>query len=65
MIKPEDFDFHFDADSPYNWAETLALPFVVPEANINAVVYLVTRPKLGVCMCDITLMDRISDLWEE
>ena len=65
MIRPEDFDFHFTDDSPYNWAETLALPFVVPEANINAVVYLVTRPKLGVCMADITLMDRITDLWEE
>jgi hypothetical protein len=65
VIRPEDFDFHFTAESPYNWAETLALPFVVPEANINAVVYLVTRPKLGVAMCDITLMDRITDLWEE
>lgn len=65
MIRPEDFDFHFTDDSPYNWAETLALPFVVPEANINAVVYLVTRPKLGVAMCDITLIDRITDLWEE
>jgi hypothetical protein len=65
MISPEDFDFHFKEDSPYNWAETLALPFAVPEANINAIVYLVTRPKLGVCMGDITLIDRISDLWEE
>lgn len=65
MIRPEDFDFHFTEDSPYNWAETLALPFVVPDANINVIVYLVTRPKLGVAMCDITMMDRISDLWEE
>lgn len=65
MIRPEDFDFHFTQDSPYNWAETLALPFVVQDANINAVIYLVTRPKLGVVMCDITLMDKISDLWEE
>lgn len=65
MIRPEDFDFHFTEDSPYNWAETLALPFVVQAANINVIVYLVTRPKLGVAMCDITMMDRISDLWEE
>lgn len=65
MIKPEDFDFHFTEDSHWQWAETLALPFVVPEANINAIMYLLTRPKLGVCMCDITMIDRISDLWED
>lgn len=65
MIKPQDCDFHFKADSHWQWVETLALPFSVPEANINAIVYVVTRPMLGVCMCDITLMDRISDLWEE
>lgn len=65
MIKPEDFDFHFDAESHWQWVETIALPFCVPEANINAIVYVVTRPMLGVCMSDITLIDRISDLWEE
>lgn len=65
MIKPSDFDFHHDASSPWQWAETLALPFCVPEANINVVVYLVTRPRLGVAMCDITMMDRIAPLWED
>ena len=65
MIKPQDFDFHFTSDSHWQWVETIAFPFNVPEANINAVVYVVTRPMLGVCMSDITLMDRISDLWEE
>ena len=29
--------------------------FVVEAANINAIVYVVTRPKLGVCMADITI----------
>jgi hypothetical protein len=65
MIKPEDCEFHFKPDSHWQWVETLALPFSVPEANINAIVYILTRPMLGVCMADITLLDRISDLWEE
>lgn len=65
MIRPEDFDFHFDESSDWNWAETLALPFTLVEENINVIVYLVTRPKLGVCMCDISMFDRIAPLWEE
>ena len=65
MIRPDDFDFHFTADSAANWAETIALLFSVPEANINVNVYVVTRPKMGVCMADITMIDRIADLWED
>ena len=65
MIKPEDFDFHYKSDSHWQWAETIAMPFHVPGANLNGIVYLVTRPMLGVTMCDVTLHDRISDLWEE
>jgi len=65
MIRPEDADFHFKPDSHWQWVETIALPFCVPEANINVIVYVVTRPMLGVCMADITIIDRISDLWEE
>lgn len=65
MIRAEDFDFHFKADSPWQWAETLALPFCIPAANINVIVYLVTRPKLGVVMCDVTMLDRIAPLWED
>ncbi|MGD0118019.1 MAG: hypothetical protein ABSD30_08145 [Candidatus Binatus sp.] len=65
MIKPQDFDFHFKPDSHWQWVETIAFPFNVPEANINANAYVVTRPMLGVCMSDITIIDRISDLWEE
>ena len=59
MIRPEDFDFHFTADSHWQWAETIALLFSVPEANINVNVYVVTRPKMGVCMADITMIDRL------
>lgn len=65
MIKPEDADFHHTPDSHWQWVETIALPFYVAEANINAVVYVVARPMLGVCMADVTIMDRITDLWEE
>lgn len=65
MIKPEDVDFHFKPDSPWNWVETIALPFSVPEANLNAIIYVVARPMLGVCAVDITMMDRITDLWEQ
>lgn len=64
MIRPEDFDFHYGEASHWQWAETLALPFHVVEANIDVVVYLVTRPKLGVAMCDVTMIDRISPMWE-
>lgn len=65
MIRPEDFDFHYTDESSWQWAETLALPFCVPDANINVIVYLVMRPKIGVCMSDVTMMDRIAPLWEE
>ena len=65
MIKPADASFHFRPDSHWQWVETIALPFAVPEANINATVYVVARPMLGVCAVDITIMDRIADLWEE
>jgi hypothetical protein len=65
MIKPQDFDFHFKPDSHWQWVETIALPFNIPQSNINGVIYVLTRPMLWVCMCDITLIDRISDLWEE
>lgn len=65
MIKPEDAEFHFTADSHWQWMETIALPFSIPEENINAIVYVMTRPMLGVCAADITIIDRITDLWEE
>jgi hypothetical protein len=65
MIHPEDCDFHFKSDSHWQWVETIALPFHVPEANINAALYVVARPMLGVCMADVSLNDRITDLWEE
>lgn len=65
MIKPQDAEFHFKADSHWQWVETIALPFHVPGTTLNGIVYVLTRPTLGVCMCDVSLHDRITDLWEE
>jgi hypothetical protein len=65
MLGPEYAEFQFGPDSHWQWVETLALPFAVPEHNINVVCYVVTRPKMGVCAVDITIMDRIASLWEE
>ena len=65
MIKPEDFEFHFTPDSHRQWVETIALPLGIPEAKINGGAYIVTRPVMGVCACDISIYDRITDLWEE
>jgi hypothetical protein len=65
MIKPEDAEYHFKPDSHWQWVETIALPFHVPEASLNGIIYVVTRPMLGVCACDISLHDRLTDLWEE
>ena len=65
MITPNEADFHFTPDSHWQWAETIALPFHVPEAGLNGIVYVLARPRMGVCMCDISLHDRLTDLWEE
>lgn len=65
MIKPEDFDFHYDENSHWQWVETIAMPFSIPQEKINCMIYVVTRPMLGVAMCDISINDRITDLWEE
>ncbi len=65
MIKAEDMDFHHTPESHWQWVETIALPFHVPETTVNGIIYLVTRPMLGVCACDVSLHDRITDLWEE
>ena len=65
MIRPEDAEFHFRPDSHWQWVETIALPFHVPGTTLGGIVYVVTRPMLGVCACDISLHDRISELWEE
>ncbi|MCZ4590303.1 hypothetical protein O4328_42955 [Rhodococcus opacus] len=65
MITPEDMQFHHRPDSHWQWVETLALTFHIPDTTINGIVYIVARPMLGVCIADVSLHDRITDLWEE
>ena len=65
MIHPEDADFHHNAESPYDWCETNFFPFSIPEARISGGFYVLTRPKLGVCMSDVTVQDRITQSWEQ
>lgn len=65
MITARDAEFHFAEDSHWQWVETIALSCCVPEENLNVQIYIVTRPMLGVCMADITVMDHISELPED
>lgn len=65
MIKPEDVDFHRPQHADFRWCETNPFLFSIPEERISGSIYVVTRPVLGVCMSDITLVDRIAQSWEE
>ena len=65
MIRPEDFNYHFRPDTHWQWAETIFFPVNVPGTTINGGLYVLTRPMLGVSMCSITFMDRLSMLWED
>jgi hypothetical protein len=64
MIKPEDVDFHTPPEPNFRWCETNPFLFNIPEHRISGVLYVVTRPVLGVCMSDITVQDRFSRTWE-
>lgn len=65
MIDPNKAEFQFCDDAPFDWCETNAFSFNIPEANILGMLYVLTRPKLGVCMSDITIQDQISPIWED
>lgn len=65
MITDDQIDFQFTDASPLDWCETNFFSFNIPEENILGYFYLLTRPKLGVCMSDITIQDRISPIWED
>ena len=65
MIRPEDAEFHHHEKSPYDWCETNFFPLSIPEARISGGFYVLTRPKLGVCMSDVSLQDRITQSWEQ
>jgi hypothetical protein len=65
MIRPEDFDLHVVPGLHWQWAETIYLSFTVPKEKIHGIIYVMARPVMGVCMSTITILDRISGLWEE
>jgi hypothetical protein len=65
MIKPDDVDFHPTANADFRWCETNPFLFNIPEERISGSIYVVTRPRLGVCMSDITVVDRIAPAWEQ
>lgn len=54
---PEDDEFHaFDAAEWWT-VETVWFAFTVPERALNVVVYLVTRPAMGICALHINAFD--------
>ncbi len=67
MITPEQAEFQMpnDDDVDWRWTETNFWPFCIPEARISGSLYLFAKPKLGVCMSDITVQDRITTAWED
>lgn len=65
MISANEAEFQFGPDAPYDWCETNFFPFAIPEACISGGFYLLSRPKLGVTMSDITVQDRIAPHWED
>jgi hypothetical protein len=67
MITPDKAEFQMpaDPDVDWRWTETNFWPFCIPEARISGSLYLFAKPKLGVCMSDITVQDRIVSAWED
>lgn len=65
MIGPDQAEFQFGEDSPFDWCETNFFPFAIPEERISGSFYLLSRPRLGVAMSDILVQDRIAPAWED
>ena len=65
MIEPGQAEFQMPADADWRWTETNFWPFCIPEARISGSLYLFAKKRLGVCMSDITIQDRITTAWED
>ena len=48
MILTSDAEFHTPPSDDFRWCETNPFLFNIPEARLSGVIYLVTRPRLGV-----------------
>lgn len=60
MITRQDMDYHLDKmrastdeASRYLWAETLYLPFAIPEQRLFGSIYTLARPGIGVALSEI------------
>jgi hypothetical protein len=65
MITAEDAEFHRGRSVDPQWTETLWFPFAVPQKAIYGGFYLVSRPNIGVIMCDVSVQDRLADSWDQ
>lgn len=65
MIEPNQAEFQTPDDADWRWTETNFWPFCIPEARISGSLYLFAKNRLGVCMSDITVQDRITTAWED
>ena len=61
MIKPEQIDYQNPPNADHNWVETFLFPVVVPDAHIYALVYVCSRPVLGVMSNQVMISGSLSD----
>ena len=67
MITRDDMGFHLDKmrastddTTRYLWAETLYMPFAVPERRLFGSIYTLARPGLGVTLSEIKIFQGLS-----
>lgn len=60
VIGPQDVEFHHGKDADYRWAETNIFSVLLPEENLMACIYTVTRPVLAVMSADIVLYGALT-----
>jgi hypothetical protein len=65
LITAADAEFHQTTSSDPGWTETLYFPFSVPDKSLCGGFYLVARPNVGVIMCDVSVHDRLSHIWDQ
>lgn len=60
MIRPEDAEFHERDTTIDHWAETRYISFSIPEENLMAEIYVLSRPNIGVITSDILIQKGIG-----
>ena len=65
MITAQDAEFHAPAEGDPTWAETNYFGFYIPELRMNAGVYALFRPNLGIVNTTVSLNSRrVRAPWE-